>query len=222
MPYITKVHGNRAIPMLYKTMKEKMDKTELLLLKKDGVYISGMILSYENEVPKLWSRGIKDGNTEHLKAGIVPVIHYFAKLYLRQKGHSRLHLGGSRAFLMDGTLRFKRERGMVVTGSPEKGFMIKPLSLSEGVRKFLAMNPFIYLDEKGLNGAVFVENGFITTEKDIEKIYRDLYIKGLVRLNIFLFGGEEKILEKTVPAALREGVASSAEREHPMTMKGLG
>ena len=39
VPYIKKIHGDRAILMQYEAMIEKMSETELLLTKSDDGYI---------------------------------------------------------------------------------------------------------------------------------------------------------------------------------------
>ena len=215
MPYITKVHGNAALPMRYETMKGKADKSELLLVKKGDESIAGVILLFETNIPQYWSFGVRDGNCEHLRTGAMGAAVHFAMHYLQEKGYSRMHFGASRAFLKDGVLQFKSGRGMEVIGSRKnkEGFMIKPLSLSDGVKGFLSTTPFIHFNEQGLIGAFFTESDRISSGKDIEKICRDHLLKGMDRLDIFLFGSEEDIKTQLIPAELRQKVTiRSAER----------
>ncbi len=206
LPYITNAHRNTAFPMTDSDMKKNLKNCDLLLIKKEKEYIGGVLLIYKKNLPCIWSFGVKDGNTDYLKAGVIGAQCYFAVVYLKEKGYKRMHFGGARAFLKDGVLQYKKERGLQVMGSPRKGFLIKPLSNLAGTKEFFLRNPFIYLNKSKLTGAVFVENDQLSSEKDFEKIYKDFYIKGLSRLDIYLFGENERNIREIIPAKFSDRI----------------
>ena len=53
------------------------------------------------------------------------------------------------------------------------------------VRGFLQNNPFIYLEEEVLKGAIFIPGDKTLLTKDIEQLYHDLYLPGLECLELF-------------------------------------
>ncbi|GIL20018.1 MAG: hypothetical protein BroJett041_11320 [Candidatus Jettenia caeni] len=204
LPYITKVYGNGAFLMPYENMKKNLKKCDLLLIKKDNEHIGGNLIIYEKDVPRLWSLGIKDGNTDYLKTGVTIAIDYFAIKYLKQKGYKKLNFGGTRAFLHDGVLQYKKRWGLQIVGSSKMGFLIQPLTKSVNVKNFFLRNPFIYIEEDKLNGAVFIESDQLCSQEDLKKIYKNYYVKGLSKLNIYLFGDNERNTGEIIPPELRE------------------
>ena len=58
-----------------------------------------------------------------------------------------------------------------------------------------------------------MENDQLSSEKDFEKIYKDFYIKGLSRLNIYLFGENERNIREIIPSKFLDKMSiCSAER----------
>lgn len=207
LPYITKAHGNMAFLMPYDEMIMNIKNSDLILLKRDGEYIAGIIIRYKNGMPYLWLVGIKDGNTDYLKDRVIGIIDYFAINYLKEKGYKKVNYGASRAFLRDGVLRYKKVRGLEIIGSPKRGFLVKPLSCSIGIKRFFSENPFIYLENRKPCGAIFVENAQLLSTEEFKRIYKDFYIKGLHKLSIYLSDiGRNQILQK-IPIELSDKIS---------------
>ena len=202
LPYITSAYENKAHLMTYDEMKKKSQNCELLLIKKEKKYIAGILIDYEslNNVPKLWSLGVKDGNPDYVKAGVIGASTYFSFKYLKEQGYKGVHFGASRPFLNDGVLRYKKKWGLQIVDSTEKGFLITPLSSSIGTKGFLLKNPFIYFDQDELTGAIFVESNQLVSVKDFERLYKDYYMKGLSKLVVYVFGDSTRGMEEIVPA----------------------
>ena len=207
LPYITKVYGNRAFLMPYDEMMDNCENCDLILIKKDGEDIAGILLHYKDNVANLWSVGIKGGNTAYLKDRIIGIIHYVSIHYLKQKGYEKVHFGGSRPFLKDGCLRYKKCRGLQLTGLPRRGLLVKAFAASEGVKNFLLMNPFIYLDQGKLNGAVFVDEERCPSVNTLKDLYEDYYLEGLCQLVIYMFGGGCASISEMVPKELSAKVS---------------
>ena len=112
----------------------------------------------QKNVPRLWLLGIKDGDQSYFKEHASTACYYFASCYLQAQGYRNVHLGGSRAFLNDGVLQFKKRRGLRVLNRSEGGLVIKVISASDGLKGFFLRNPFVYVDRGELCGAIFVDN----------------------------------------------------------------
>ncbi|MEW6571629.1 MAG: hypothetical protein AB1390_10745 [Nitrospirota bacterium] len=208
LPFITRVHGNRAIIMSYEEMEKKSQTCELLLVKKEKKYVAGLLINYESiNVPHLWHVGIKNGNADSLKIGPRSAVDYFAANYLEQKGYKKINYGVVRGFLKDGVLRYKKQRGFRITDSTENGFLIRPLLSSNGTREFFLNNPFICVNRGSLVGAIFVESDQLCTDKDLKKLYKNYHIKGLSNLNIYLFGDDKRNICESIPDDLSEKIS---------------
>jgi hypothetical protein len=187
LPYVRKVFGDHVFLMQYEAMKAAIPHCELFLVTQDGQDIAGGILVYDgSDKVRGWSLGVKDGDDCWVRAGALAAFEQLQTEYLLEKGFSRLHRGGSRPFLNDGALCFKKNRGMKITDRTGQQFIIAPLSDCPAVRTVLQENPFIYEDEGLLKGAIFV-SGEVSTE-DAARLYHDWYIAGLEGLSLFSLG----------------------------------
>ena len=212
LPYITKVHSNRAIIVRYDVMKKEFRNCDLLLIKKEKEYIAGILLAYTKNRARLWSLGVKDGNSDYVKDGAIGALFYFSVHHLKEKGYKRVNLGGSRAFLKDGALRYKKKWGLQIVDTSNMVFLIKPLSKTGGVKGFFLNNPFIYMDKMGFNGAIFVETDQSLSKKDFGKIYKYYYLPGISKLFIYRFGEGDSSMREIVPPEFSDRMTiSSAE-----------
>jgi hypothetical protein len=187
LPYIQKVFGDHAFLMTYEDMQAAIPHCELFLITQDGQDIAGGILIYDgsNKV-RGWSLGVKDGDDCWVRAGALAAFEHLQTEYLLEKGFTRLHRGGSRPFLNDGALSFKKNRGMEITSHTQQRFIIVPLRDRPGVRALLQQNPFVYEDEGKLKGAIFVSGE--TALEDTVRLHRDWYVPGLDGLTLFCLG----------------------------------
>jgi len=65
---------------------------------------------------------------------------YFCFEHLHKKGFTHVNMGGSRPFLRDGVLTFKRKYSQVITAGRWEGFSLKILSLTPAAKTFLMNN----------------------------------------------------------------------------------
>lgn len=191
-PYITKVFGDRAFVWSFDFVKKEFGKrgrfNDLLLVKRKDEYIAGALLGYKRNRVKLWAIGVKDANMDYVRERTIGALYYFSVQHAAERGFTMFDFGGSRAFLKDGVLQYKKRYNQRIYDRKEKGFMIKMLSETVGLQGFFLNNPFIYADETGLNGAIFVTSGQSLTKKAFAKIYKDYYMPGLSKLVIYQFG----------------------------------
>jgi hypothetical protein len=200
IPYITKVFGKKSEIESYAFMKREFRKGgNLLLVKKEKEYIAGILHRYKKNRTKLLILGIKDGDSNYIKDGAIGALYYFSFCYSVEKGYTKIHFGGSRPFLKDGVLRYKKKWNQKIFDEGRMGFLIKPLSITEGLKGFFLNNPLIYEDKTDLNGAIFVAGDQSFSKEDFENIYKDYYVRGLTKLVIYKFGVTDRRMQSLVP-----------------------
>jgi hypothetical protein len=188
LPYIANRHENKTVTVSYDELMGYLESgaCELLLVKKENEYISGDVIAYEQNGPLLLITGIKDGNPSYLKYGAGSASYHFASSYLAKDGHRSLNVGGSRAFLKDGVLQFKKRLGLRLLSKSVRGFLVKPLSPSTGLKGFFLRNPFIYTHRGRLYTAVFVEDDEVCScDESLEDLCKSFYLNGLSKVNIY-------------------------------------
>jgi hypothetical protein len=202
LPHTTKAHSDRALIVKYDFMKRFFRDCDLLLIKKDTEYIAGVLIAYgyRRNRARLWSLGVKDGNSDHIKDGAIGGIYYFSLLHLKEKGYKRVSVGASRAFLKDGVLRYKKKWGQKIVSTHKTGFLIKPLSKTAAVEGFFLNNPFIYVNKNRRNGAIFAEAGRSFSKEDFQKFYKDYCLNGMSKLFIYRFEESSGRTQEIVPS----------------------
>ena len=209
LPYMTHRHGNRNWALKYHRLMQYWESgtCELFLIKKDNEHIGGEVIVFEENGPRLLVVGIKDGNPRYLKYGVGSAGYYLASNYLAKRGHNRLHLGGSRPFLKDGLLQFKKKLGLRLTSRSKEGFLFKPLSPSTGLKEFFLGNPFIYTHQRELYAAIFVEEDEVCScDESLEGLCKSFYLDGISKVNIYplkVNGSEPK---RSVPSAFSDKI----------------
>lgn len=212
-PYLAKVHGNNAITTSYNDMKHEFEKrgssNEILFITKDEEYIAGMLLISQKKQAKLWSIGVKKGNMDYVKDGVIGALVYFSINYLAEKGFKKFDSGVSRPFLKDGVLQFKKKWNQKVSNKRNLGFLIKILSKTSGAKGFLSNNPFIYENKRRLNGAIFVTNDELLSRNFFTNVNKKYYLRGLSKLVIYRFEEADNRILDTVPSELSNKMITS-------------
>lgn len=206
LPFITKVHGNRSVINTYNAMKEEFGKhgpfNNLLLIRKENEYIAGILIGDKNNIAKLGSLGIKDGNLNYIKDRAIGALIYFSIVHFAKKGLTKFEFGKSRPFLKDGILQYKKKWNQQISNHKNLCFLINMLSETEGARRFLENNPFVYENNSGLNAAIFTEGNLDFCKEDFEKLYKDYYLPGLSKLVIYQFGHRSSETSNIIPEEL--------------------
>ena len=216
VPYTTRVHGDRSKIVQYGFVKAEFKKrglfTDLLLVKENEECIAGILIRCRKDKAKLSTLGVKDGNPDYVGHGAIGAVFYFAIQYLADKGCARIDLGGSRSFLKDGVLRYKRKWRQRISSKKGPAFLVKVLSQTEGLRGFLLNNPFAYQDTTGLRGAVFVDGDKSLAKRDFADIYKRFYVEGLSKLVIYRFDDAADAAAAPVPPEFSDKmIIASAE-----------
>jgi hypothetical protein len=201
LPYIYKRHPGQEVTIGYDDMMEmaRRDACELLLVREGSEYIAGVLLLFGDRLPRLWAvlsgespprmwvNGMKDGDLRYWKHGAIAATYYFASTYLSGLGYRTMGMGATRAFLADGLTRYKRKWGMRVVDQLPMAFLIRPLAWTPGVRGFFVHNPFAYLDEGRLCGAVFVADGASVSDVTFASLQAEHAFPGLEAFHGYQF-----------------------------------
>jgi len=185
VPYIKNVYGAAALYHSLESLRLLQGRVELLLIKRDDEVLAGQILVYEDGRVRTREIGVRNGDRRYLKAGVMGAIYYYGILHLKEKGFSTAGLGGSRAWLNDGVLRFKKKWGMRLGRYWPSGFVLAPGTVTAGVAAFLMQNPLIALRNGGLEGVIFVTGNEPWSAADVRRLYRDYFYEGMRQLSIY-------------------------------------
>jgi hypothetical protein len=188
-PAVNASHGKSTIEIGYDNMKKLLDqdKCVLLLVIKEGMSIAGALIILGN-LPRLWAIGVRSGDLTYRKCSANTAAYHFGAQYLTEQGYQTMHLGMSRGFLNDGILQYKNKWDQRVTGCDSSGFILKILRVTAGTKSFLINNPFVYLNDEKLYGAVFIGSDNQDSEKDFKHLRKKYFLNGLSGLNVFLPG----------------------------------
>ena len=203
VPYIKNVYGDQAIIFSYEDMRNKFGRRRLynalfFLKNERNETLASVLVGYKKNALHLYFLGVKEGDYDLVKEGVVGILFSYPVLYAKEKGYAWVDFGWSRPFLKDGALNFKKKRGMHIVDIFEKGYVLRPISKSAGLMNFLANNPFLYGDRKSLRCALFMDRGQSLSAEDFSRIYSDHYMDGISQFTIYFFGG--------VPAGTRGAV----------------
>jgi len=156
VPYVNALFGRLSAPAEFRKIEEAMPNLTLMLIKKGGETVAGQILVLEGKQARGWTMGLLNGDRDLVRIGALAALYIFGFQELAKRGIENYNLGGSRPFINDGVLQYKRKWGMVVKGEKTRGFLICRMRDTRGVRQVLHNNPFIYEATNGkLTGAVF-------------------------------------------------------------------
>lgn len=187
LPLMNKSHGEGALLMGYDKMMERVDsgKCELLFIKHGGERIAGVLIRYQNGMPRAWSVGIRDANRQYLRIGAIAATYYFTFQYLKDQGYQRVNEGLSRPFLNDGVLQYKKKWGVNLIGTSADGFILKLRLPSEALFHLLINSPFLMLGRDGLEAVIFADHKRLSEISYWEEIEKNYYISGIKRLVIY-------------------------------------
>ena len=190
-PSVNASHGDSTIEIGYDSMMGLVGRGRCVLLKviRDELAIAGALV-VTGQSPRLWAIGAQGNNQEHRKCSAYTAAYHFAAEYLAGQGYDTMHMGMSRGFLNDGILQYKNKWDQRVIGVDTTGYILKILTPGAGSDAFLAGNPYVYIDDDRLFGAVFLGADAGDSEKDIGRLRKKYYLAGLSGLKIFRLGEE--------------------------------
>ena len=189
LPYVRQTYAGMMVLMPHVDMRNYMARSELLLIKSGAEAVAGLMLLHDGTIVRAYALGVKDGDTQYVKSGALAATYYFAILYLAERGNQRLHLGGSRPFLRDGVLQYKKKWGTRIVDHSPNSFVFTPTHNTMAVKSFFANNPFFFEAAGTLSGAIFVAREFAIPDERIQRWHKDFVEMGISRVQIFELKG---------------------------------
>lgn len=145
VPYIRKRFANSAQIKNFNEFKKTLSNGELLLIKIDDKFVSGVLCEMKGGV-YYWLRvGALDES--YVKEGALSAAYYFGIIRAKEKNAKGIDFGMSRPFLSDGVLRHKRKWGARIC---EDKSLKRILYLKNAVKE-----PFICIENKKLKAVLF-------------------------------------------------------------------
>ena len=215
LPYSKGRYGDGAVLKTKEDIKADFEKGELILIKKQGEYISGMLLSYDGELATMPYLGVLDGSWELVSEGAISSGYEFALQHLEAIGCRKLIVGQSRAFLKDGVLQFKKKYGHKIMGAAIHKFLTKVVSGTDATRAFLQNNPFIIESSGEFHGVVFLDGEMLPTQQTLKEIDKKLSQAGLSKLVVCSYLPGETDMSREVQLEPLE-LASSSQPSAPL------
>jgi hypothetical protein len=185
-PYIASVYGKAGAIASLKEVEASVGRSLLMFVLRDGEPISGQILLFEGDTARGWALGVLDGRRELTKVGAVSALYVFGIQAMAERGFKYLSFGGSRPFVDDGVLQFKKKWRIVIRQASPTGFLISHFRDCSGARAFVDNNPFIHQQPGGeLRAAVFVSDPRRLDVDRLRETLRKCQLKGLASVDLY-------------------------------------
>jgi hypothetical protein len=181
LPYVTKRFEELSLPTGFRDMERVFKKGQLLLVKKENDYVSGVVIRMDRDTVFAVSLGVIEGKIEHLRTGALTALYYFTILFAKDKGYKWVDFGHCRSFLKDGVFNYKKHWGMEIrmyTGIRDVIGM-KICNFHQGVETFLEKNPFIFIDQEKLKGLISVNQNHPLILEEVQSLVKTYSTPGL-------------------------------------------
>ena len=186
LPYARQAHGDRAMLTSWKEFEAELDHAELMLIQRNGDTIAGhLLVDLGGQRVRARALGIMNGDLEFVRLGAVVAIYFFAVEYLLKKGCRKIHFGGSRPFLKDGVLNFKKKYGATLVDRDQHIFRVRVARYSDGARSFLRDNPFISESDGHYYANFFVDRWADVNQEEFRSEISRLGVAGLTAVRVY-------------------------------------
>ncbi len=195
VPFTLQRYGKLAELASLSSMRRAFRRGGLLMVKEGDTYLGGVLfIIARGEIFHIFRWGVASGDQEYLKRGVGGALYYFSIMWTKQQGYKQVDFGGSRAFLNNGILRYKKKWGATVSNNRwlTSTFGLQLLDFTDGVRDFLSNNPFIFADGNNLSGLVLAHQTHPVAEDQLKRFFQIYCISGLEGLTIISSSGFAK------------------------------
>lgn len=193
LPYASETYAGMMFLMTHEDLRKFMAQSELLWVKSGAEEVAGLMLFHDGAIIRAYALGVKDGDPRYVKSGALAAVYYFAILYLTERGAQRLHLGGSRPFLRDGVLQYKKKWGVRIVDRSSQFFVLTQARNTRAGLTFLANNPFFFENEGTLNGAIFIGRESGIPDDVVHRWRKEFENMGIAPVQVFDAGEEREL-----------------------------
>jgi len=190
LPYANETYAGMMYLMPHEDLRKFMARSELLWVKNGAEKIAGLMLLYDGAIIRAYALGVKDGDPQYVKSGALGAAYYFAIQHLTERGAQRLHLGGSRPFLRDGVLQYKKKWGIRIVDKSPQFFVLTRTRNTRAGMAFLANNPFFFETDGNLKGAIFIGRDMGIPDEATHRWRKEFQDMGISHVQAFDAGEE--------------------------------
>jgi hypothetical protein len=161
LPSVKSRHGSLAIPSSFSETYQYFRHGLLLMIKRDGRYVSGCICFPQQRVVKFGEVGVLDSDMQLMREGAQGAVYYALAHWANQQGYETVDFLGSWPFISSGLFWYKRKWGARVSISPDehKRIWIRIQRDTPAVFHFLHNNPCVIMNSKGgLSGLIVIDD----------------------------------------------------------------
>lgn len=157
------------------------------LIHRDKVLGGVVVRLSKKQLSIVWV-GMDKGLDDDEFRGTADALDLFTLFYAYNQGCRFLDMGGSRAHLNDGVLRYKKKWGAMIYPSkvPQGNLFIIPVTSSSATASILENNQWITSENGTMTGNIFLPEKFNPNE--LEEILQHHWIEGLEKMRFFVNG----------------------------------
>jgi hypothetical protein len=145
---------------------------EGLFITRNNQRVAGILMCFKNETVSLKCCSVMPEGEALIKQGVMQAIYYFVTVYLKEKGVKHISYGGTRPFLCDGVMVWKKKWGLQLSRAGALAQKVRIMHDRPGVRSFLQHNPCIVTERSGLSGVAFIEGRDSSDVLELKKMIR--------------------------------------------------
>lgn len=185
LPYANQTYAGMMFLMPHADLRKFIPRSELLWVKNDAEEVAGLMLLHDGAIIRAYALGVKNGDPQYVKSGVLAAAYYFSIMHLTERGDRRLHLGGTRPFLCDGVLQYKKKWGIRIVDKSPRFFVLTRTRNTRASKSFLVNNPFFFETQDTLGGAIFIGRDSGITDDAIHRWRKEFEDMGISHVQVF-------------------------------------
>jgi len=222
LPFVRRRHAQHAFIRNDYWMRRAFRRGGLMWILQDGQRVAGLLFRRRGQVLYSVAIGTARGEDRFVREGANIATDLFVLEHAKRLGCTLIDFGGSRPFLNDGVLRYKRKWGVTLVDKQDARYdlLVHWNRLTRPVLAFHSNVPLIFRDEDGLSALCLIERDSPIAQAEVSKIHRSVWIPGLRRLYLAATSGWQNPKERpaqTVLLDLTDGRAFDPRALHEMS-----
>ncbi|MGF1585285.1 MAG: hypothetical protein ACFCUM_08195 [Bacteroidales bacterium] len=208
-PYINIRHKDSSVKTDFSYFLKRFRRKDsgLFFLMKDKVPVAASFNESIDGLIKFSGLGILDGNREILNMGAIRALYYYMLTYYKKMNIDIINFGGTSPLLLDGLTQFKLSMRAFPNKKKlfgEKSLLLMPVNRTPALEAVLRSNPFIFITQKDLYRAVFVDSTNTKSKHEFMKFIKRTRYKKIAGTKIFCLNGTTEkisqwIMEEDLP-----------------------
>ena len=176
----------------YSEVMGKFMEGEFLLVKRNKDILAIGVNQKIDSIYRNMFLGIANGEISLFREGIAEILYLFSYCEAVKKGCRELDFGGSRPFLNDGVLQYKKKWGARVEKYKSVTRSSRLIICNNRIetQQLLMKNPFIHIRNGNLHGIVFFDEKIQMSDKELYELFNKSYHPGLLSIEICFMGKE--------------------------------